>query len=96
MYEFHKNIRAGARLFELFENIPARAPAISDPQKTCRAGPRGARAPARRALLTLRYTRPTVAGFAILVQKLRENDQMRPRAARGQPRNFLPTITYLQ
>ena len=45
MYEFYEKIRAGARVFELFENMPVRAPAISDPQKTCHAGPRaGARA----------------------------------------------------
>ena len=77
MYEFYKKFRAGARVFELFENMPARAPAKSDPQKTCRAGPRagprGARAPARRALLTLRYTRPRPRAGPLLLLKIKRN-----------------------
>ena len=46
MCELYELFRAGARVFEHFENMPARAPAILDPQKPAtraRARARGLR-----------------------------------------------------
>ena len=52
MCEFYEKICAGARVFEHSENMPARAPAISD------LGKPAARALARKALLTHGDTHP--------------------------------------